>query len=70
MAIITSFVGQFLIFFFALGRFHAVQVGIKRKTKDNVSFLMELMDVLEKVGSFIFLVSQLSHKYNNNQLYL
>ncbi|XP_028414407.1 vacuolar protein sorting-associated protein VTA1 homolog [Dendronephthya gigantea] len=29
-------------------RYHAVQVGIKNKTKENVSFLMNLMDLLEK----------------------
>ena len=32
-----------------LGRYHAVQLGIKNKTKENISFLMNLMDVLEKV---------------------
>ncbi|XP_046848949.1 vacuolar protein sorting-associated protein VTA1 homolog [Xenia sp. Carnegie-2017] len=29
-------------------RYYAVQVGIKNKTKDNVSYLMSLMDLLEK----------------------
>ena len=27
-------------------------MGIRNKTKENVSFLMNQMDVLEKVGSF------------------